>query len=157
MDKTIRIDLSESSINKAIKQLEKYQKSLEEKTSRLVDILTDGEAEMAKFAFSGWGNVDKISEDGTGIIEVSGDHIIIAEFGAGLATMESHPLAQNAPVDVYKWSYSEQVGSGEGFLTEMWHFGGATYVAVEPRHGMLDARDYIVNNVESKARQVFSK
>lgn len=164
MSKTINIDLSVSSINKAIKQLEKYQSSLEEKTSRLVDILTDGGAEMAKYAFGSWGNVDKISEDGTGIIEATGENIIIAEFGAGMATMEDHPLAENAPVDVYRWSYSEQVGSGEGYQNALendgngwWHFGGRRYERVEPRHGMLDARDYIVNNVESKARQVFSK
>jgi len=157
MSKTISFTLTVSSISNAIRELERYQQSLETKTARLVDVLTDGACEMARFAFAGWGNVSKISEGGTGIVEVVGDHIIIGEFGAGLATMENHPLVENAPVPVYKWSYSELVGSGEGFLTERWHFGGQEYVAVEPRHGMLDARDYVINNLESKAREVFSR
>lgn len=164
-DKVIRVTLSEGGINRAIQQLERYQKSLETRTAKLVDELVDGGAEMARYAFGGWGNVDKISEDGTGLIEVSGENVIIAEFGAGMATMEDHPLAENAPVPIERGSYSELVGSGEfaetyeasGGEDGWWHFGGKEYHQVVPRHGMLDARDYVIDNLESKARKVFGK
>ena len=162
MRKTIHVDLSIGSINKAIKSLEAYQSRIERKTAQLVSELTEGGAEMARFAFGTTANVDTISEDGLGIIEAVGENVIIMEFGAGMATMENHPLKDEAPVDVYRWSYSEQVGSGEGYYTAMmnggygvWHFGGKPYSAIEPRHGMLDARDFVVNNLEAKARSVF--
>lgn len=158
----ISIDLTVSSINKAIQRLERYQKSLDRKTERLVTELATGGAEMARFAFGSTAYVDSISEGGTAIIEAVGEHVIIMEFGAGMATMENHPLAENAPVDVYRWSYSEQVGSGEGYMTALenggqgyWHFGGAVFSAVEPRHGMLDARDFVVQNLETKARKLW--
>lgn len=162
MSKTIHVDLSVGGINKAIRELERYQQELERKTAQLVDELVDGGAEMAKFAFGSTATVDKVSEEGTGIIEAVGENVYIMEFGAGMATMEDHPLKQNAPVNVYRWSYSKEVGSGEGYYTAMmnsgngyWHFGGQVYSAIPPRHGMLDARDYIINNLEAKARSVF--
>jgi len=164
VNKTISINLSVGSINKAIRELERYQARVERRSAELLKELVDGGAEMARFAFGSTAQVEKIAEDGIGIIEATGEAVVIMEFGAGMATMENHPMAPNAPVDVYRWSYSEQVGSGEGYYTAMmnggygyWHFGGKPYSAVEPRHGLLDARDYIVNNAEMKARGVFSK
>lgn len=155
MNKTIQIDLSIGGINKAIRELGKYQDRIEQKTAQLVDELVDGGAEMAKFAFGSTATVDKISENGVGIIEAVGENLTIMEFGAGVATMEESPLAKNAPHPVKQWEYSRTVGSGEGFLTGRWHFGGIPYDRVEPRHGMLDAMDYIINNLEDKARSVF--
>ena len=153
--KTIHVDLSVNGVERAIRQLEQYQMRIEQKTAELVDRLVKlGEAE-AKASFRSTATVDSVSEDGTGIIEAVGENVIIMEFGAGMATMEDHPLAGSAPVDEYRWSYSEQVGSGEGLLTGRWHFGGIPYDRVEPRHGMLDARDVIVDNVEFEARKVF--
>lgn len=164
MDTVIRINLSPASIESAIRKLELYQRRVERRTEELVDVLVDGGAEMARYAFGGTATVLKMSEAGEGIIDASGEHVIIMEFGAGMATMENHPLVHNAPVDVYRWSYSEQVGSGEGYITSLlnngqgyWHFGGNVYTAVQPRHGMLDARDFIINNLENKARVVFSR
>lgn len=157
MSKTFNINLTVGSINKAIRELEAFQAKLEEKTTRLLTELTDGGADEARMAFGGWGNVTSSVEGNVGKVEVTGDAVIIAEFGAGMKTMENHPLVQNAPVPVYKWSYSELVGSGEGFLTGRWHFAGKPYVAIEPKHGMLDAREYIVSNAESKAKEVFSE
>lgn len=157
MNKTIHVTLSQGGINKAIRELEAYQRRIERNTARLVDELVDGGAEMAEYAFGGSAVVDKISENGTGIIEAVGKAVPFMEFGAGLATMESHRLARNAPFRVQEWSYSEEVGSGEGFETGRWHFGGKVYTEVIPRHGLLDARDFIEQNLEEKARKVFSR
>ena len=153
--KTIRIELSVGGISQAIRKLESYQHSIERKAAKLIDELVNGGYEMARYAFGSTAEVDKISEDGFGIIEAVGENVVIMEFGAGVATMEDHPLAENSPHPVKEWEYSKTVGSGEGFLTGRWHFGGIPYDRVEPRHGILDARDYIVHNVEAKARSVF--
>ena len=151
----IRIELSVGGISQAIRKLESYQHSIERKSAKLVDELVNGGAEMARYAFGSTAEVDKISEDGYGIIEAVSPNVVIMEFGAGVATMEEHPLAENSPHLVKEWEYSRTEGSGEGYLTGRWHFGGIPYDRVEPRHGILDARDYIVNNLETKARSVF--
>lgn len=110
---------------------------------------------MARFAFGSTAIVEGTTAGTTGKISATGDAIFIMEFGAGVATMTAHPLAPNSPVPIYKWSYSELVGSGEGFRTGKWHFGRRVYYEVIPRHGMLDARDFVVENVVDKARKVF--
>ena len=153
--KTIRIELSVGGISQAIRKLESYQHSIDRKAAKLVDELVNGGYEMARFAFGSTADVQKISENGYGIIEAVGDNVVIMEFGAGVGTMEEHPLAENSPYLVKEWEYSRTVGSGEGYLTGRWHFGGIPYDRVVPRHGILDARDYIVNNLEAKARSVF--
>ena len=83
----------------------------------------------------------------------AGQAPVIAEFGAGDATIPV--LFENyAGVDVYPGSYSEQVGSGEYAETGVWHFGGKVYRQVEPRGGMLMAREYIRDNSTEIAREV---
>lgn len=155
MTKSIVIDLSTQSVNRAIRKLWKVVDEIEKGTAKLVEALTDEGAEVAQSAFGGSASVDKISDGSTGIIEASGDAVTIMEFGAGMATMEGHPLAGNAPHTIKQWEYSRTVGSGEGYLTGRWHFGGQVYTEVLPRHGMLDARDYIENNAVEKAKEVF--
>lgn len=170
MNKTIRINLSVGSVNNAIRSLEAYNRRIERKRDELVEELVNGGAEMAEFAFGSTAVINKTAEGGHGMVEAVGKNVIIMEFGAGLSTMEEHPLKDNAPVNVYRWSYSREVGAGEGFITAgaglyapgedepgFWHFGGRIMSRVEPRHGMLDARDFIVENLEAKARSVFGR
>lgn len=153
--RTVNIKLSVGGISQAIRDLESFQRSIDRKSAKLVDELVNGGYEMARFAFGGTASVEKVSEEGFGMIEAVGEAVTIMEFGAGVATMESHPLAENSPHLVKEWEYSRTEGSGEGYLTGRWHFGGIPYDRIEPRHGILDARDYIVNNLETKARSVF--
>ena len=153
--RTINIKLSEGGISQAIRDLQRFQHSIDRKSAKLVDELVNGGYEMARFAFGNTASVDKVSEEGFGMIEAVGEAVTIMEFGAGVATMESHPLAENSPHLVKEWEYSRTEGSGEGYLTGRWHFGGIPFDRIEPRHGILDARDYIVNNLETKARSVF--
>ena len=156
--RTINIKLSEGGISQAIRDLQRFQHSIDRKSAKLVDELVNGGYEMARFAFGNTASVDRVSEEGFGMIEAVGEAVTIMEFGAGVATMESHPLAENSPHLVKEWEYSRTEGSGEGYLTGRWHFPPGSdieYDRIEPRHGILDARDYIVNNLETKARSVF--
>lgn len=156
--KRITVKLSTGGINRAIRELEKYQARVDEKTAKLIDELVDGGAEMARYAYGNSATVDHVSEEGFGIIEASGRSVMFMEFGAGLATMTDHPMAGNAPVPIREWEYSRTEGSGEGYLTGRWHFPPGSdieYDRIEPRHGLLDARDFIVENLETKARGVF--
>lgn len=163
MDKTIHIELNVFRINNAIRSLEAYQRRIERRTEELVRTLVDGGTEMARNAYGSSLGVEGNTNGLTGEITVSGRNAVIMEFGAGLATDEGHPLADRVSVPVKKWEYSRwnmenNGGAGEGFLTQdHWHFGGAEFHEVKPRYGMLDARDYVVNNAQSEARRVFEK
>ena len=155
--KTIHIGLSIGSINKAIRDLGRYRERLESRTETLVEKLTDESEEIAQSAFGGSVKVSGTVDGNRGTIEAKGKAVPFLEFGAGLTTMEDHPLADNSPVPVREWAYSELAGSGEGYATGKWHFGGQEYQYVVPRHGLLDARDHIANTAEETARRVFGK
>lgn len=155
--KQIHISLGTGSIGKAIRELESYQERISRRAERLVSELTEEGRDIAQASFGRSVKVTGVADGEKGAVEASGSAAVIMEFGAGLMTMEEHPLAENAPVPVHEWSYSETVGSGEGYATGQWHFGGRAYQYVIPRHGMLDARDHIVNVAEEKARSVFGR
>jgi hypothetical protein len=55
---------------------------------------------------------------------------------------------------VYEGSYSELVGSREYYDYGSWHFGGEYYTEVPARHGLLDAKQYILENGVEIAQEV---
>ena len=153
--------LTEESIARAIAKLEEAKDAIEQGTGDFVDILcTEGEqvanSHYGRMA-TAWGHRDR-EEDGVveghiGVFAKDMDTAIIAEFGAGNATIavdfENYPN-----VDVYPGAYSEQVGTGEYAETGKWHFGGKEYTAVFPRAGLLNARNHIMKHGDSIAREV---
>ena len=151
---TINIDLSQESIRKAITRLRQAQQNLRWGIDETVDALVTDGANVAQEADGGMANVTGYMVDEcVGEIVAAGQAPVIAEFGAGDATIPV--LFENyAGVDVYPGSYSEQVGSGEYAETGVWHFGGKVYRQVEPRGGMLMAREYIRDNSTEIAREV---
>lgn len=163
---TITIDLSTSSINKAIRELTKVKENLAYSLQQTVEMLAEEGAMRARVAYGSMSTaeVDLVSETQAKIVADSGDPdaTIIAEFGAGYATMEDHPFAQNAPVPIKVASYSQaQYPYGLFYITNhlmpgegYWFFGGKEYDRVEPKHGLLDAYDFIMGNSTRIAREV---
>ena len=127
---------------------------LEDDVEQLVEILTNEGAEVAQTAYGDWGvQATPISDGTTGEIIVSGDMPLIAEFGAGQATMPV--MFENSPnTPVYEGSYSELEGSQEYYRFGSWHFAGRYYTEVPARHGLLDAKQYIIANAQDIAREV---
>ena len=152
----INISLSTESIENAIARLKVRQMHLEEDTEQLVDILTNEGAEVAQAASGDWGvHATPIPEGTTGTIIVSGDMPLIAEFGAGQATMPV--LFENEPeAPVYEGSYSELEGTQEYYKYGSWHFGGKYYTEVPARHGLLDAKQYIMETATDTAMEVMT-
>ena len=157
----IPITLSTESIHQAIVRLRQAEENLRWGASETVDTLISDGADVAQDAYGGMAVATPLMEgESEGKIVVSGDAAVIAEFGAGYATMENHPLAKNAPVDVRVGSYSEQndgmfywsdlANPGEGY----WFFGGQEYDRVEPRHGLLNAREYIQTHCTEIAKEL---
>ena len=152
----IQISLSTESIQNAIRLLNERRQMLEEDLEQFVEILANEGAEVANAAYGDFPVVATPHADGNHAeITVSGDMPLIAEFGAGQATMPV--LFENQPeTPVYEGSYSELEGSQEYYRFGSWHFGGEYYTEVPARHGLLDAKQYIIENSTEIAREVFS-
>ena len=161
---TIQIKLSQASIDRAIKALNEAVEALRESSGDLSTELAKAGAEVAQAAYGKMAQAEggPGPEEGTGVIIVTGDAPTIAEFGAGYATMESHPMAGNAPFPIRIGSYSQEhegmfwqmYEASENHQDAFWMFGGRPYREVPPRHGLLDARDYILENAEEFAAEL---
>ena len=160
---TINIQLSEQGIKSAISALQTAKSNIENGLTQTIDILAKDGANEAQTADGGMAVVTgTLMGSNTAIIQAAGEAPVIAEFGAGDATMIGI-LFDNPPgVDVYPGSYSEQVGSGEYYRTRMasggtgghWHFGGIKYTEVKPKQGMLKAKQYIIRESTNIAKGV---
>ena len=159
---TITVNLSEQSIYAAIRQLRQAQQNLRWGLEQTIEILTKDGAEIAQNADGSMATViGYMDGETTGVIDAVGEAPVIAEFGAGDATMTNNPFENPPPVDVYPGSYSEQVGTGEYYLTRlewgghgMWHWHGMPFSAIEPRQGMWKARNYIMQESTIVAKEV---
>ena len=149
---TINIQLSTESINSAISKLKDIKENINDGLEQLVDILANEGAEQANSAYGEFPVETVPIVDGTNAqIMVYGDVPAIAEFGAGDATTPGN--FENPPAEARPGSYSEQNAqqySRWGF----WYFAGGTYTEVPGHHGLLKARDYIVENAEHIAKEV---
>lgn len=148
----IEISLSTESIDNAIARLRMRLIHLEEDTEQLVDILTNEGADVANGQYGNWAvNATPIVNGTEGVITVSGDMPLIAEFGAGDATL---PVGfENVPSMVYRGSYSEQHArqySRWGF----WYFKGEPYTEAGGRHGLLEAKRHIMSECTNTAMEV---
>jgi len=162
---TINIELSPQSVYAAIRRLKEAAEHLEWGVGDTVETLAKNGADVAKTAY---GHFEKVhvdyqkESDTKAVIQTSGKANIIAEFGAGYATMEYHPFAAKAPVPIKVASYSESTfprglffytdesNPGQGF----WFFHHEYYDRVQPKHGLLDAYDYIMQESTEIATEV---
>ncbi len=166
MSVKINIRLSVQSIEKAIELLKNAKEALTESAGDLAEemALQGGIVAQASFGHMARVDCDVGDKPGTAVISVSGKAPIIAEFGAGYATMEDHPWAKKAPVPIEVGSYSRQndsmyggmfaltdfINPGEGY----WIFAGRFYSEVEPRHGLLDAGEHIKSVAAEDAARI---
>lgn len=159
----ISIDLSPEGIEKAIAKLTDIKDNLDIGLNDLVEVLAHDGAEVVNEAFGRMASAAFVPESMTSAkIMAVGDKAIIAEFGAGYDTMVDHPFAAKAPVPIEPASYSKaQFPYGLFYITDdlmpgegYWFFGGKEYSRVEPKHGLLNAYDYILENSTRIAKEV---
>ena len=161
---TINIDLSPEGIQRAITRLNEVKENLEFGLNDLVEVLCHDGAEVANEAYGRMTTavMEPVSMTEAKITVPGDDSAIIAEFGAGYATMEYHPFADKAPVPIEVASYSKaQMPYGLFYITNdllpgegYWFFGGKEYDRVQARHGLLNAYDYIMANSTRIAKEV---
>jgi hypothetical protein len=137
------------------------QENLSDDVEQLVDVLTEEGAEIAQAAYGDWGvSATPFATGDKGSIIVYGDMPLIAEFGAGDWTMDPSSMFENAPsTPVYPGSYSRLEGTGEYWESSQqgqgfWHFGGQRFTAVPGRHGLYNAKKWLIDNAGHIAREV---
>ena len=157
----ITLELSTDGARDAINDLKNAKDYLQWDIEHLLEILAKDGADIAQIADGGMADVvGWLEDDHTAKIQATGDAPVIAEFGAGDATISPNGLFEGTPdVDVYPGSYSEQVGTQEYYLSNLqgqgrWHWGGTVFTEIAPRQGMLKAKQYIIRECTDIAKGV---
>ena len=163
----ISIDVFDSkSIDKAIKQLEDYQKGLDRKAQELCKRLADMGAMYAEWNFSGVlyasDNIEyKVepvqAEPNKYVIKANGQSVLFMEFGAGVKYGAGHPQA--AEFGMGPGTYPN--GKGHWDDPHGWWFGGKghwthTY-GNAPGMPMYNAAKDLRSEIEKVAQEVFSR
>ena len=153
---TIDIHLSTESILSAIHRLNQAKEHIRWGLQDTIDILVSEGADIAQAADGSMATViGYLQDEHLGVIDAVGENPIIAEFGAGDATLSPSGLFENVPdTPVYPGAYSELVGTGQYADYGWWKFGGKIYTQVEPRQGMYKAKEYIKSNGARIASEV---
>ena len=153
----INIKLSEASVLSAIRKLRQVQDDLRWGLNQTVDILTKDGAMVANDKYGRMATaIGYMPDETTGIVAVVGETNLIAEFGAGDATLPPAGMFEDSPdTPVYPGSYSESdEGTGEYARTGKWHWGGREFTEIEPRMGLYNAKNYIEKNAVDIAKEV---
>ena len=156
---TINVSLSTESIAAAIHRLEMAKDNLKAGLQQTVDILAKEGSIVAQMSDGSMANVEFVtdSETQSRVIASGGDSAIIAEFGAGDATLSPRDFFEDGgalDADVFPGSYSLFVGSRDYYNFGSWRFGGKWYTEVAPRHGLFDAKLFIIGNAAEIAKEV---
>lgn len=179
LKKIIKIDpYNNKSIKNAIKELEVYQKHLEERCKRLVIELANQGAEIAKATIAGLpystGDLESSiyaiydEQSHCAMIKADNEHAVFVEFGTGIVGEGTYPNSDYLAVAQHFGWQGYYVGGENGyeFTTKDGRQGWITKMnngqyffteGQEAKHFMDDAFHSVVENFEDTVRQVFSK
>ena len=161
MPKVIELDpFDAASIDKAIAELEAYQKWVAAKENELrVRLATVGATvasiQFARAIYNGTNDVSvRVTDEGnTAVIYAEGSAVAFIEFGAGAKYGNGHPM--NGKFGTGPGTYPD--GKGHWDDPKGWWFGHSQHsFGNPPAMAMVKARDEIVEQVTSIAREVFS-
>ena len=152
----IRIRLSHQSILNAIHKLNTANQNLRWSVADIAETLAEDGARIAQEAYGDMANVVAYMEDeNVAKIATTGETNIIAEFGAGDATIPGYGFENVPDTPTYAGAYSESdEGAGMYAKYGWWKFGGKVYTEVEPRMGLVKAKTYIIETAEETAKEV---
>lgn len=167
MAKTIKMSLSQDSIQSAIKQLEKYKKQLGDRNKAMVDKLGKlGEEyvqENSKYTDCDPGTTShKTTQNGTnanGDVVWSGDEITFIEFGAGVYFNDNphgspHPKGVQMGMTIGDYGYHQGLKESWKKPDGEWTHGTPAFM---PMWRSVNSEDGIAKMVPDVAREVFDK
>ena len=162
MGKQITIELSNESIDKAIKQLKNYKQWVLAKEAELRSRLAMLGATVVSIRFSGAiynGNKDisvHVEDDGsTATIYADGESVAFIEFGSGAKYGYGHPQAGEFGFGPGTWSDGEE-GKGHWDNEHGWWYGSGQHsYGNPPAMAMYTAVKEMTENVTKIAKEVF--
>lgn len=175
MKKVIKVQLTEQSINRAIKELESYKKWLLEKTKEFLKALADEGVEIASANFQNaiydgtndvTCSVEERGKDKVAVVAV-GSATLFIEFGTGVKYADTHPEAgKNGMVRgeyghklgrlEKGWRYSGAPGSNGEVITEGKHAGEVHTYGNPANMSMYSTMKELEEKFEEIARRVFA-
>lgn len=161
----IQIDiLDKSSIEKAIKQIEEYKNSLNNKLKKVATELAKIGIPIVSVNYlngSEEGNVDfdvvvEPTEKGCKLV-AKGQDVCFLEFGAGTTTKAYDGEGQEGLPPIYPGSWSKESGivGGSFDLYGYWFWNGEKYVNLEPKLGLQRASEEMQRRAVEVARRIF--
>lgn len=162
MSKTIRIELSDSSIKSAIKEIREYKawvlRKEEELRLRLASLgATVASIQFTRAIYSGTNDV-KVRVDNTGsvaVIYAEGSAVAFIEFGSGEKHGYGHPQAGEFGFGPGTWSDGEN-GKGHWDNEKGWYYGHNKHTyGNPPAMAMYSAVQQMTEDITRIAREVF--
>jgi hypothetical protein len=151
----LNIRLSRDSINHAIAELKKAKDNLQYGMEQTVEILTKEGGDVAKSHTGGMANITTtMVKNTTGQIAESGKAALIAEFGAGDATIMATMFENYPDTAIFPGSYSLLVGKRQYWDYGRWYFGGKRFTEIQPRQGLYYAKLHIMGMATNVAQGV---
>lgn len=156
---SIKVELTNESIGKAVKEIKKYQKWVTKKEAELRSRLamrgaTVASIQFARAIYTGSNDVT-VRVDNTGsvaVIYAEGEAVAFIEFGAGATYGYGHPQA--GELGVGPGTYPD--GKGHWDDPKGWWFGSSQHTyGNPPAMAMYRAVQEIAENVTEIAREVF--
>ena len=163
MAKNINVELNNSSINKAIREVRRYADWVlikeAELRSRLAMIgATTASIQFSRAIYNGSNDIS-VRVDDTGsvaVIYAEGESVAFIEFGSGIKYGYGHPDAAKFGFGPGTWSDGDE-GKGHWDDPNGWWFGSGQHTyGNPPAMAMYSAVKEITENVTRIAREVFS-
>ena len=163
MAKVINIELTEQSLNNAIRELREYALWVQTKESELRSRLAMLGATVASIRFSGAiynGAKDisvSVNDDGSvATITADGENVAFIEFGSGVKYGYGHPQAGEFGFGPGTWSDGPD-GKGHWDNPKGWYYGSGQHsYGNPPAMAMYSAVKEIAENVTRIAQEVFA-
>ena len=164
MSKTISIELTNQSINSAIKEIRKYSAWVQKKETELRIRLAQLGMEVASIKFTGamydGTNDVSVRVDNTGsvaVIYAEGKSVFFIEFGSGAKYGYGHPQAAKFGYGPGTWSDSEQ-GEGHWQDENGWYYAhGKRSHGNPPAMAMYGTFQKLTEELTQIAKEVFSE
>lgn len=162
MAERIVVELTNKSINQAIKELQAYKLWIQTKEAELRSRLAMLGATVASIRFSGaiatTNNISvRVEDDGsTATIYAEGEEVAFIEFGTGIKYGYGHPDAGRFGFGPGTWSDGPE-GKGHWDNENGWWYGSGKHTyGNPPAMAMYDAVKAITEQVTQIAREVFT-
>lgn len=148
------MNISVKGIDHAIKTIEKYadlDRKLQEIAKRLCEI---GEPIIRQIHGHHADYIGTVPTESGYKIVCEGEDVLFIEFGAGNAAGRESGNYDAVPAVVYPGSWSE-THARQYVMYGNWWFGGQAYTEVPPSPALYYAYEYMVQNFDRIAKEVF--